>query len=250
MSGSEDTAARGARVVVEDVRRVHPGPVVSVDGVSLILEPGEFVLLAGPSGSGKTSLLSIIGDLDRPTSGTVEVDGISIADSPDGYFHRDVVGFVFQHHHLLPHLPARVNVEIPLIGAGLGATARREKASALLEEVGLGHRLESLAMHLSGGERQRVAVARALANDPRLLLADEPTGALDTESAGLVLELLEDARSRRGMTLLVVSYDDAIGERADRRLYLRDGRLVPDPDVPQAPPRTRVGATVVPRQAG
>jgi predicted ABC-type transport system involved in lysophospholipase L1 biosynthesis ATPase subunit len=160
------------------------------------------------------------------------------------------VGFVFQHHHLLPHLPARVNVEIPLIGAGLGATARREKASALLEEVGLGHRLESLAVHLSGGERQRVAVARALANDPRLLLADEPTGALDTESAGLVLELLEDARSRRGMTLLVVSYDDAIGERADRRLYLRDGRLVPDPDVPQAPPRTRVGATVVPRQAG
>ena len=250
MSGSEDTAARGARVVVEDVRRVHPGPVVSVDGVSLILEPGEFVLLAGPSGSGKTSLLSIIGDLDRPTSGRVEVDGISIADSPDGYFHRDVVGFVFQHHHLLPHLPARVNVEIPLIGAGLGATARREKASALLEEVGLGHRLESLAVHLSGGERQRVAVARALANDPRLLLADEPTGALDTESAGLVLELLEDARSRRGMTLLVVSYDDAIGERADRRLYLRDGRLVPDPDVPQAPPRTRVGATVVPRQAG
>jgi len=250
VSGSEDTAARGARVVVEDVRRVHPGPVVSVDGVSLILEPGEFVLLAGPSGSGKTSLLSIIGDLDRPTSGRVEVDGISIADSPDGYFHRDVVGFVFQHHHLLPHLPARVNVEIPLIGAGLGATARREKASALLEEVGLGHRLESLAVHLSGGERQRVAVARALANDPRLLLADEPTGALDTESAGLVLELLEDARSRRGMTLLVVSYDDAIGERADRRLYLRDGRLVPDPDVPQAPPRTRVGATVVPRQAG
>jgi len=250
VSGSEDTAARGARVVVEDVRRVHQGPVVSVDGVSLILEPGEFVLLAGPSGSGKTSLLSIIGDLDRPTSGTVEVDGISIADSPDGYFHRDVVGFVFQHHHLLPHLPARVNVEIPLIGAGFGATVRREKASALLEEVGLGHRLESLAVHLSGGERQRVAVARALANDPRLLLADEPTGALDTESAGLVLELLEDARSRRGMTLLVVSYDDAIGERADRRLYLRDGRLVPDPDVPQAPPRTRVGATVVPRQAG
>jgi len=250
VSGAEDTNARGARVVVHDVRRVHPGPVVAVDGVSLTLEPGEFVVLTGPSGSGKTSLLSIIGDLDPPTSGTVEVDGIAIADSPDGYFHRDVVGFVFQHHHLLPHLPARVNVEIPLIGAGLGAAARRHKATALLEEVGLGHRLDSLAMHLSGGERQRVAVARALANDPRLLLADEPTGALDTESAHLVLELLEDARVRRGMTLLVVSYDAAIGARADRRLYLRDGRLVPEPDVSQAPPRTRVGATVVPRQAG
>jgi predicted ABC-type transport system involved in lysophospholipase L1 biosynthesis ATPase subunit len=119
-----------------------------------------------------------------------------------------------------------------------------------LEEVGLGHRLDSLAMHLSGGERQRVAVARALANDPRLLLADEPTGALDTESAQLVLELLEDARVRRGMTLLVVSYDDAIGARADRRLYLRDGRLVAEEGAAQAPPRTRVGATVVPRQAG
>jgi len=233
------------------VRRVHPGPVVAVDGVSLTIEPGEFVVLTGPSGSGKTSLLSIIGDLDRPTSGSVEVDGVSIADSPDGYFHRDVVGFVFQHHHLLPHLPARVNVEIPLIGAGLGAAERRERASALLEEVGLGHRLESLAVHLSGGERQRVAVARALANNPRLLLADEPTGALDTESAQLVLDLLEDARSRRGMTLMVVSYDPAIGDRADRRLYLRDGRLVPEPEaIAQAPPRTRVGATVVPRQAG
>jgi ABC-type lipoprotein export system ATPase subunit len=250
VSRGNNTDARGARVVVEDVRRVHPGPVVAVDGVSLTLEPSEFVVLTGPSGSGKTSLLSIIGDLDRPTSGQVEVDGISIADSPDGYFHRDVVGFVFQHHHLLPHLPARVNVEIPLIGAGLGATARREKASALLEEVGLGHRLESLAMHLSGGERQRVAVARALANDPRLLLADEPTGALDSESAQLVLELLEDARARRGMTLLVVSYDDALGDRADRRLYLRDGRMVPEPGATQAPPSTRVGATVVPRQAG
>jgi ABC-type lipoprotein export system ATPase subunit len=250
VSRGEETETRGARVVVQDVRRVHPGPVVAVDGVSLTLEPGEFVVLTGPSGSGKTSLLSIIGDLDRATSGTVEVDGISIADSRDGYFHRDVVGFVFQHHHLLPHLPARVNVEIPLIGAGLGAAARREKATALLEEVGLGRRLDSLAMHLSGGERQRVAVARALANDPRLLLADEPTGALDTESAGLVLELLEDARARRGMTLLVVSYDSAIGERADRRLFLRDGRLVSQPDGAQAPPRTRVGATVVPRQAG
>jgi putative ABC transport system ATP-binding protein len=224
--------------------------VVALDDVSLTLEPGEFVVLTGPSGSGKTSLLSIIGDLDRPTSGLVEVDGIAIAESHDGYFHRDVVGFVFQHHHLLPHLPARVNVEIPLIGAGLGAAERRERANALLEEVGLGHRLDSLAVHLSGGERQRVAVARALANDPRLLLADEPTGALDTDSAHLVLQLLEDARERRGMTLLVVSYDQAIGSRADRRLYLRDGRLVPEQKGAYAPPSTRVGATVVPRQAG
>jgi ABC-type lipoprotein export system ATPase subunit len=236
--------------VVEHVRRVHPGPVVAVDDVSLRLEPGEFVVLTGPSGSGKTSLLSIIGDLDRPTSGTVEIDGAALGDSSNGYFHRDVVGFVFQHHHLLAHLPARVNVEIPLIGAGLGAAERRRRAIALLEEVGLGHRLDALAVHLSGGERQRVAVARALANNPRLLLADEPTGSLDTESAQRVLDLIEDARGRRGMTLLVVSYDEGIGRRADRRLYLRDGRLVPEPSACYAPPSTRVGATVVPRHAG
>lgn len=250
MSKADSTDTRGGRVVVEDVRRVHPGPIVALDGVSLTLEPGEFVVLTGPSGSGKTSLLSIIGGLDRPTSGTVEVDGVSIAGFPDGDFHREVVGFVFQHHHLLAHLPARVNVEIPLIGAGLGAAARRERAIALLEEVGLGHRLDSLAAHLSGGERQRVAVARALANNPRLLLADEPTGALDTESARLVLDLLEGARARRGMTLLVVSYDEAVGSRADRTLYLRDGRLVRESTSGYAPPKTRVGATVVPRQAG
>jgi ABC-type lipoprotein export system ATPase subunit len=215
----------GARVVVENVRRVF-GPVVAVDGVSLTLEPGEFVVLTGPSGSGKTSLLSLIGDLDRPSSGSVEVDGIPLADSQDGVFHREVVGFVFQHHYLLPHLPARINVEIPLIGAGLGGGERRQRAAALLREVGLEHRIDSLAAHLSGGERQRVAVARALANNPRLLLADEPTGALDTEGSRRILDLLEEARRRRGMTLMVVSYDDAIAERADRRLQLRDGRLV------------------------
>jgi putative ABC transport system ATP-binding protein len=164
------------------------------------------------------------------------------------------VGFVFQHHHLLAHLPARVNVEIPLIGAGLASAERRERARALLEEVGLEHRLDSTAAHLSGGERQRVAVARALANDPRLLLADEPTGSLDSEGTRLVLDLLEAARARRGMTLLVVSHDDAIGRRADRRLYLRDGQLVPSSGEASsgayAPPSRRVGGTVVPRQAG
>ena len=218
--------AAGARVVARDVRRVHPGPVVALDGVSLTIEPGEFVALTGPSGSGKTSLLSLIGDLDRPTSGEIEIDGIAIGEWESGHLHREVVGFVFQHHHLLPHLPARMNVEIPLIGNGLSRGERRERAVELLKAVRLEHRLESLAVHLSGGERQRVALARALANDPRLLLADEPTGALDTEGSRRVLDLLEHARARRGMTLMVVSYDEAIADRADRRLQLRDGRLV------------------------
>ncbi len=238
-------AGGGASVAVERVRRVHPGPVVAVEEISLTIEPGEFVVLTGPSGSGKTSLLSLIGDLDRPTSGHVEVDGVRIGGHRDDRFHREVVGFVFQHHHLLGHLPARVNIEIPLVGAGIGRAQRRAAAETLLEEVGLRHRGDALAAHLSGGERQRVAVARALANAPRLLLADEPTGALDSEGARRVLELLEESRARRGMTLVVVSHDAEIGRRADRVLHLRDGRLAP-----YGPPSSRAGETLVPRQAG
>ena len=222
-------SAAGARVVARDVRRVHPGPVVALDGVSLTLEPGEFVALTGPSGSGKTSLLSLIGDLDRPTSGEIEIDGIPIEDWEAGQLHREVVGFVFQHHHLLPHLPARMNVEIPLIGNGMGRGERRERAIELLKAVRLEHRLESLAMHLSGGERQRVAVARSLANDPRLLLADEPTGALDSDDTQRILDLLDELRERRGMTMLMVTYDEGMGRRADRRLFMHDGRLVGEP---------------------
>jgi ABC-type lipoprotein export system ATPase subunit len=219
----------GARVVVEGAGRRHSAGIIALDDVSLTIEPGEFVVLTGPSGSGKTTLLSLIGGLDRPTSGRISVDGQAIGEVPADRYHREVVGFVFQHHHLLGHLSARANAEIPLIGAGLGRHERAQRAESLLEEVGLGHRLNTRASSLSGGERQRVAVARALANDPRLLLADEPTGALDTASAGKVLDLLEDARERRGATLLVVTYDPLIGERADRVLHLRDGRLVDEP---------------------
>jgi putative ABC transport system ATP-binding protein len=230
LSGPEaQNGARGARVVVDDVRRVHPGPVVALDGVSLALEPGEFVALTGPSGSGKTSLLSLIGALDRPTSGAIEIDGTAIEEWETGRLHREVIGFVFQHHHLLAHLPARTNVEIPLIGNGLSRGERRERATELLKAVRLEHRLESLAVHLSGGERQRVAVARALANDPRLLLADEPTGALDSDDSQRILDLLAELRERRGMTMLMVTYDEGISRRADRRLYMRDGRLVREP---------------------
>jgi putative ABC transport system ATP-binding protein len=215
--------------VVDDVRRVHPGPIVAVDGLSMTLEPGEFVALTGPSGSGKTSLLSLIGALDEPSSGSIEVDGVRVTDRTDlSRYHREVVGFVFQHHYLLLHLSARANVELPLIGAGLDRLERAARASELLDEVGMHDRLDALGSHLSGGERQRVAVARALANEPALLLADEPTGSLDSESARRVLELIEEARERRGMTLLVVTYDPVVASPADRVLHLLDGRLAED----------------------
>jgi ABC-type lipoprotein export system ATPase subunit len=225
---SRSTAEQGARVVVDAVSRVHPGPVVAVADVSLTLEPGEFVALTGPSGSGKTSLLSLIGALDQPTSGSVEVDGVVVSgeDGNRARYHREVVGFVFQHHHLLAHLSPLTNVELPLIGAGVPRSERRARAAELLEEVGLAHRAEAEIPHLSGGERQRVALARALANDPRLLLADEPTGSLDTAATQRVLSLVESSRERRGMTMLIVTYDSAVAARADRVLHMRDGRLV------------------------
>ena len=237
MSVAERASQSGARVVVDGVRREHSGGIVAVDDVSLTLEPGEFVVLTGPSGSGKTSLLSLIGALDRPTAGRVLVDGAVLDGGSDdrARYHREVVGFVFQHHHLLAHLPACANVELPLLGAGLGRRERRERAADLLREVGLSHRLDEAAAHLSGGERQRVALARALANDPRLLLADEPTGSLDSESTQRVLDLLEAVRERRGMTMLIVTYEPLVGRRADRVLHMRDGRLVPgDPSALRA----------------
>jgi ABC-type lipoprotein export system ATPase subunit len=224
-------ADQGSRVVVDGVSRVHPGPVVAVAEVSLTLEPGEFVALTGPSGSGKTSLLSLIGALDHPTSGSIEVDGAQLSQANGAAlarYHRETVGFVFQHHHLLAHLTPLANVELPLIGAGVGRAERRERARQLLEEVDVSHRSEALIPHLSGGERQRVALARALANNPSLLLADEPTGSLDTAATERVLSLVESARERRGMTMLVVTYDSVVASRADRTLHMRDGRLVPE----------------------
>jgi putative ABC transport system ATP-binding protein len=218
----------------EGLSRVYRQGTLEVNAlrdVSFRCMRGEWVALTGPSGSGKTSLLSLIGCLDHPTGGTVQVDGENVS-AADGAalarYHRDTVGFVFQHHHLLAHLTPLTNVELPLIGAGVARGERRERARELLEEVGLSHRADALIPHLSGGERQRVALARALANGPSLLLADEPTGSLDTAATERVLSLLDASRERRGMTMLVVTYDSVVASRADRTLHMRDGRLVPE----------------------
>jgi putative ABC transport system ATP-binding protein len=220
----------GAAVAASGLRREHDGGIVALGGVDLEIAGGEFVALTGPSGSGKTTLLSLIGGLDRPTAGTVVVDGIALHDrrTDRAAFHRETVGFVFQHHHLLTHLTAQANVELPLLATSLRRQERHARARAGLDEVGLAERTDHVTAHLSGGERQRVAVARALANAPRLLLADEPTGALDSAAAERVLDLLGEARERRGMTLLVVTHDPLVAARADRVLHLRDGRLTDD----------------------
>jgi ABC-type lipoprotein export system ATPase subunit len=217
----------GAEVVVEHVSKSYDSRIVAVRDASLRLAAGEFVSLTGPSGCGKSTLLNLIGSLARPDAGSIVVDGIAVPElrSPAEY-RRTTVGFVFQLHHLLPMLSAGGNVEVPLIGSGLVRRERRERARELLAEVGLAERMDHLPSQLSGGERQRVAVARALANRPRLLLADEPTGALDSTSSKRVLDLLVALRERHGMTMLVVTYDPEVGRHADRAIRMGDGRIL------------------------
>jgi len=218
-------APAGAEVLVDGASKSF-GRVHALREVSLRVGPSEAVAITGPSGSGKSTLLALIGGLQQPDRGRVLIDGHSIWQARDvTRARREVVGFVFQRDLLLDALSARANVEVPLIGARMRRGARQRRAQSLLAEVGLAHRAHHLPWQLSGGERQRVAVARALANEPRLLLADEPTGALDSATSARVLDLLFSLRDRLGMTLLVVSYDRSVGARANRTITLVDGAI-------------------------
>jgi ABC-type lipoprotein export system ATPase subunit len=216
----------GARVIAEGVTRAYGGTEVLRE-VSFTIDPGELVALTGPSGAGKTTLLQLIGSLDKPSRGRILVDGIDVGGlRRPARFRRSTVGFVFQLHHLLPVLSAQQNIELPLSAAGIPRRERAARALELLAEVGLEDRADALPADLSGGERQRVAVARALANRPPLILADEPTGSLDTAASRRVWELLSDVRRRRGTTILIASHDLTLADHADRSLALLDGRLV------------------------
>jgi putative ABC transport system ATP-binding protein len=195
--------------------------------VSFTVDPGEFVVVGGPSGSGKSTLLNLIGTLDEPDSGTIAVGGRPVPPPREAVeFRRRLVGFVFQDNLLLPYLSAQSNVETALVATGMAREQRHQRSLQLLDEVGLADRLKHLPSELSAGERQRVAIARALANEPQLLLADEPTGALDSASSDRVLGLLTAMRGRRGMTVIMTSHDDAVARRADRVLRLVDGRIL------------------------
>ncbi len=217
----------GSSVVLQHVHRAH-GAAEILHDVSMQIDPGEVVALTGPSGSGKTTLLQLIGSLDRPTSGSIEVDGIAVqALKHPAKFRRDTVGFVFQLHHLLPALTVQENVELTLVAAHVNRRERHARSRALLEEVSLEGRTDDLPSDLSGGERQRVAIARALAGQPRLILADEPTGSLDSEASARVWALLTSVRERHGTTILVASHDPTLLEHADRGIAIADGRIVP-----------------------
>ena len=204
----------------------------ALDGVDLVVHAGEFLAIMGPSGSGKSTLLNMIGALDRPTSGQVIVNSQDLMTVKDlDRFRARTVGFVFQMHNLIPTLTALENVEVPMMGQPIKARARRRRAMELLDLVGLSERLDFLPAQLSGGERQRVAIARALANEPAIVLADEPTGNLDSQSGAEVMAVLQELNQTRGMTIIVVTHDRAVARATQRRVTLQDGCIVDDHSV-------------------
>ena len=201
-------------------------------GIDLTVAAGEFVALVGPSGSGKSTLMAILGCLDSPTGGTYSLAGHRVDDLSGGELARvrnEKIGFIFQSYNLLPRASVRRNVELPMLYAGLGRRERRRRAGELLEQVGIAEKADALPAQLSGGQRQRVAVARALANGPALLLADEPTGALDSHTGQEVLALFAELHAR-GNTVLLVTHDPSIASLAGRRVEIRDGVIHPAGD--------------------
>jgi len=205
------------------------GQVQALRGVDFRIAKGESVAIIGPSGCGKTTLLQMLGALDKPSSGGLFYCGESLPDLPDlSAYRAGEIGFIFQSFHLLPTFTALENIQIPMFGADLPASDRTAQAMTLLQLVGLEHRAKHFPAKMSGGERQRIAIARSLANGPSVLLADEPTGNLDSENARIILDLLVRLHEQQGMTLVLVTHDMTIARRASRILRMKDGRIVFD----------------------
>ena len=205
------------------------GKVMALRGLDLEIRQGEFVAIIGQSGCGKSTLLQMLGCLDRPSEGTLNYRGTSIPDMRDPAAYRArQIGFVFQSFHLLPTFTVLENVQIPMFEGKLSRSQRKARGIELLESVGLGHRLSHYPSELSGGERQRVAIARGLANRPSVVLADEPTGNLDSESAVQIIDLLLELHGKLGVTLVLVTHDLSVAERASRTIRMKDGRVISD----------------------
>jgi putative ABC transport system ATP-binding protein len=238
MKELQEESARGVKLKNGDIlinanglsRHFRAGGevVAALDRVDFTVGRGEFIALVGPSGSGKSTLLNLVGALDRPTAGEISVDGLSLSQAPEPQrvrHRRENVGFIFQSFNLLPTLSAVENVEAPMMLAEVGKQDRRTRALRLLESVNLAQRASHKPNQLSGGEKQRVAIARALANKPSLLLADEPTGNLDSKTGSAILDMLCSLLRREQLTMVLVTHDPQVAARADRIIHLQDGRV-------------------------
>jgi putative ABC transport system ATP-binding protein len=239
---SQDTAAVPVVEVLDVTRSYAPGgrrardadPAATVHalrGVSFRIQTGELLSIVGPSGSGKSTLLHLLGALDRPTTGSVRFAGRDVRDLSDAelaVLRNREIGFVFQQFQLLPRTSALANVALPLVYRGLGRAERRQRSAAALEAVGLSHRLEHRPAQLSGGEQQRVAIARALVGEPTLLLADEPTGNLDSRTGAEIIGMLRTLNRERGVAVVVITHDREVAAQAPRQLRIRDGLLDDD----------------------
>ncbi|MDD6286350.1 ABC transporter ATP-binding protein [Candidatus Methanosphaera massiliense] len=205
------------------------GQTKALNGLNLTIKKGEFVSIIGSSGSGKSTLLNMIGTLDKPDDGTIIVDGVDVVNTKQNLskFRCDEIGFIFQLHNLIPNLSVLENVEIPLLSKSNRISKKdEEKAIRLLEDVGLKDKLHQNPTKMSGGQRQRVAIARALVNNPRIILADEPTGALDTKTSQKIMKLLKELHTEHNVTLIVVTHDPTVASQADRIVTVQDGQII------------------------
>ena len=227
---------------IERQFRLGEQTVHALSQLNLTIQAGEYVAIMGPSGSGKSTLLNVLGLLDRPDGGHYLLDGIDTAglgESQLATLRSQSIGFVFQSFHLIPRLCARENIELPLMLAGMHPSQRQERVTSLLAELGLTNRADHKPLELSGGQRQRVAIGRAMAMSPRLLLADEPTGNLDSHSGDEVIKLLERLNHEQGITLVIVTHDPRLGARARRQIQMRDGLIESDSAaLPSSAPQT------------
>ena len=211
------------------VKEYDKGTVKALNGVNLDIFEGEFVSIIGPSGSGKSTLLNMLGALDKPTRGKIFIDGIDLVKEKDlSQFRQEKIGFVFQLHNLIPNLSVFDNVQIPLLPTGMSNKEMKERASEIIRAVGLEDKKKQRPNKLSGGQRQRVAIARALVNNPSIILADEPTGSLDSKTGEMILNLLMEMHERYNVTLIIVTHDNDVAALAERTIKIKDGQIIED----------------------
>ena len=211
------------------VKEYDKGTVKALNGINLDIFEGEFVSIIGPSGSGKSTLLNMLGALDKPTRGKIYIDGIDLIKEKDlSEFRQEKIGFVFQLHNLIPNLSVIDNVQIPLLPTGMSNKEMKERASEIIAAVGLEDKKKQRPNKLSGGQRQRVAIARALVNNPSIILADEPTGSLDSKTGEMILNLLMEMHERYNVTLIIVTHDNDVAALAERTIKIKDGQIIED----------------------